>query len=111
PSRGAIGQHHRDMANAQISQVFQSPTLPIEDLPEGFRVTLVSTGFRFTSWRPPAVEAGKPPQPKVAELAAPGTRQSPSGPHTVSNFSMTIVSARPSRVHSWKAGSACIASM
>jgi hypothetical protein len=29
---------------------------------------------------------------------------------TVSNLSMTIVSARPSRVHSWNAGSDCIAS-
>ena len=46
--------------------------------------------------------------PQWDTWASPRNRR--AGRQTVSNLSMTIVSARPSRVHSWNAGNDCIAS-
>lgn len=56
-----------------------------------------------------STEFGQAPKfPQSDIWASPRNRSAQR--HTVSNLSMTIVSARPSRVHSWNAGNDCIAS-
>ncbi|MEH2534891.1 hypothetical protein V1277_005812 [Bradyrhizobium sp. AZCC 1588] len=91
------------MANAQILHVFQGDKRQ-------------SRGFPVI--RLPGIEAVFPkigqPGGRLIEGSKPRAEpQGPAGPlrrQTVSNRSMTSVSARPARVHSWNAGNDVIAS-
>ncbi len=107
-------------SNLNQTPLYSSGPVAASAFPTSNNTSALSIGLaNFGSNEPPSGQLAPMADPSpcasgavsmMIERRLPGPRQAAPN-HTFSNFSMTSVSASPSRVHSWNAGSAIIASI